>query len=168
MEERGKKLFLIVDSNILFSYFLLSDRVRRLINSKNVVIYSPDWALNEINMYFNDVIVKKAERKGVSKEELEMLILEVMERIVVVPKAVYMEKFETAYEIARNFDVKDSPFVALALKLNIPIWTNDKDFIIYGLKSGKFLAMDTEAVEELLKGKSLDEIKKDLRKRYQI
>ena len=43
-----------------------------------------------------------------------------------------------------------------------------KDFIIYGLKSGKFLAMDTKAVEELLKGRSLDEIKKELRKRYQI
>ncbi len=85
-----------------------------------------------------------------------------------IPEFYYKDKLNEAYEIAKNFDVKDSPFIALALKLNIPIWTNDRDFIIYGLKSEKFLALDTKAVEELLKGKSLDEIKKELRKRYQI
>ncbi len=159
MEKRSKKLFLIVDSNILFSYFLLSDRVRRLIESEDVVVYSPDWALYEINKYFGDVIVKKAEKKGISREELELLIMEAMEKIIVVPKAVYMDKFDIAYNIAKNFDVKDTPFVALALKLKIPIWTNDKDFIKYAIKSGKFLALNTEAIEDLLKGKSLNDIK---------
>ena len=38
--------------------------------------------------------------------------------------------------------------------------------IIYGLKRGKYLALDTKAVEELVKGKSLKDVLKDLKKRY--
>jgi predicted nucleic acid-binding protein len=34
-------------------------------------------------------------------------------------------------------DVKDTPFIALALKLNIPIWAEDKKMIEFGLKTGK-------------------------------
>ena len=40
--------------------------------------------------------------------------------------------------------------------------------IRYGLKSGKFLALDTQAVEELAKGKKLEQVLKDLKKRYPI
>jgi hypothetical protein len=38
--------------------------------------------------------------------------------------------------------------------------------IKYGLISEKYLALDTEALENLLKGKSLEEIKEDLRKKF--
>jgi len=38
--------------------------------------------------------------------------------------------------------------------------------IEYGLRAGKYLALDTQAVEELLQGKSLEEIKNNLKSRY--
>ncbi len=63
----------------------------------------------------------------------------------------------TPYYTMEEFDIDDWPFIALALKLNIPIWTNDKSMIIYGSKSGKYLALDTQAVEDLLK-KSLKKL----------
>ncbi len=71
-----------------------------------------------------------------------------------------------AYEIAKDFDPKDTPFIALALKLNVPIWTNDKDMIVHGLKSGKYLALDIQAVEDLIEGRSLKEVREDLERRY--
>ena len=77
----------------------------------------------------------------------------------------YADKLRDAYEIAKDFDEDDTPFIALALKLGIPIWTNDKKMIIHGLKSGKYLALDTKAVEDLIVGESLERVKEDLRKR---
>ncbi len=38
--------------------------------------------------------------------------------------------------------------------------------IIHGLKTRKYIALDTEAVEKLVKGKSLKDVLKDLKKRY--
>jgi len=38
--------------------------------------------------------------------------------------------------------------------------------IEYGLKSGEYLALDTQAVEDLLQGKSLEEIKNSLKSKY--
>jgi len=38
--------------------------------------------------------------------------------------------------------------------------------IIYGLKTGKYLALDTQAVEKLLKGESSNDIKEELKRRY--
>lgn len=63
---------------------------------------------------------------------------------------------KTAKSVAKDFD--DYPFIALAMKLGIPIWTNDKQMIIYGLKMRKYIALDTKAVEELVRGKQLEEV----------
>jgi len=75
---------------------------------------------------------------------------------------------DEAREIAEEFDYNDYPFIALALKLDAPIWTNDKEIIKHGLKTGKYLALDTQEVEELLRGKNLDEIKDDLKRRFSL
>ena len=45
------------------------------------------------------------------------------------PREFYLDSFEKAYNICRRFDEKDSPFIGLALTLNIPIWTNDKGIL---------------------------------------
>jgi predicted nucleic acid-binding protein len=46
-------------------------------------------------------------------------------------------------------DVKDTPFLALALQLGCPLWSNDKHF--QGLEG--VLVYSTEAFVELPKGK---------------
>jgi len=68
--------------------------------------------------------------------------------------------------LAEQFDVKDAPFVALALKLSIPIWTGDKKMIEFGLKTENYAALDTKAVEDLIEGKSLEDVLNDLKKRF--
>jgi len=88
--------------------------------------------------------------------------------IHVIPSEIYEDKVPEAYNIAKQFDEKDTPFIALALKLNIPIWTNDRKIIEYGIKSGKYLALDSESLEDLLEGISIDEIRQKLEKKYQL
>ena len=70
--------------------------------------------------------------------------------------------------MASKFDVDDAPFIALAMQLNVPIWSNDKKLITHGLKTREYVALDTKAVEELLLGKPLEEVLKNLKRRLQI
>jgi len=100
--------------------------------------------------------------------EFENALILLFTRIHVIPKEFYEDKLQEAYEIAKEFDPEDTPFIALALKLNIPIWTNDRDLIVYGLKTNEYLALDTQAVEDLIKGKNLEEVKEGLKGRYNI
>jgi predicted nucleic acid-binding protein len=61
-------------------------------------------------------------------------------------------KISEAYMISKEFDEKDTPFIALALKLKAPIWTNDKSMIEHGVESQAYLAVDTEILIKVLKG----------------
>lgn len=72
---------------------------------------------------------------------------------------------DEAKRIASSFDPDDYPFIALALELNAIIWTNDKALISCSLKTNRFLAIDTQSLENLLKGKSIDYIKNELKKK---
>ncbi len=138
----------VVDTNKIIATLLKSGKVRALFYSGIKLI---------VLKYSIDEILLRAFNFFVSKNP---------NVIQIDHKTIDKEIRRKAYEIAKEFDPKDTPFIALALKLNIPIWTNDKPMIIHGLKSGKYLALDTQAVEDLLKGKSLEEVKKDLRGRY--
>ena len=99
-------------------------------------------------------------------KEFELKSFLAFSLIHVIPSEIYEDKIPEAYDIAKQFDEKDTPFIALALKLNIPVWTNDKKMIEYGLKTGKYLALDSESLEDLLKETSIDEIKQKLEKKH--
>ena len=49
------------------------------------------------------------------------------EELTVIPKfAISSMNWQKAYEICKDVDEKDTPFVALSLELDVPLWTNDK------------------------------------------
>ena len=87
-------------------------------------------------------------------------------RIELIDESFYGDRVTEAFELAKRFDEKDAPFIALALKFDAPIWTNDKKLIEFGLKTGKYIALDTQAVEDLLKEESMDKVVGKLRRRY--
>jgi len=80
----------------------------------------------------------------------------------IVPRELYEDSLKEAYTVAREFDPKDTPFIALALKLNVPLWTGDRGIIKYGIQTRRYIALDTIAVEKLLSGKSLENVLQDL------
>jgi len=69
----------------------------------------------------------------VDVEILELALCTLVGKLIVVPSYVYTDKITEAYEIAGGFDEKDTPFIALALKFGIPVWTRDKGMILHGL-----------------------------------
>ncbi len=73
----------------------------------------------------------------------------VLESVNVVPSEMYSSKIGLAFDLMKERDVKDTPFLALTLQLGCPLWSNDKHF--QGLEG--VLVYSTEAIVEFLKGK---------------
>jgi len=164
MAESRENVRLVVDTNIIVSALIKSLKIKKLIFSGGLSLYAPAY------MFF-EIIENYAEFKDKTSLSEDQILYILTQRfpktIKIIPEFYYKDKLKEAYKIAENFDVKDSPFIALALKLKIPIWTNDKDFIIHALNSERFMALDTIGVEELLDGKSLHEITERLKRKYQ-
>ncbi len=150
---------LIVDTNKILACIIKDGKVRRILFLPDIEFYSPKYAIEEIINKRTNI------SKKVPVESFEFLLTKVKEKVkfeIVIDR----EIINHAKELARNFDYYDFPFIALALKFKIPIWTNDKDMIRYSLKSGEFVAIDTEALEGLIKGDSINTILENLREKH--
>ncbi len=87
-------------------------------------------------------------------------------KLTLVSEEKFLDTIRKAYDITKNFDEKDTPFVALSMELGIPVWTNDKGMIVNSLKTGRYIALDTKAVVDLIKGNKIKDILEDLKERY--
>ncbi|ADC64864.1 Nucleotide-binding protein, PIN domain protein [Ferroglobus placidus DSM 10642] len=152
---------LIVDTNKIVACLLKDGKIRRILFLPFLELYTVQYAFEEIEKH-KDVLLTK-----VSKSAFDLILFKAKLKVKSVGFSSKDEKYiQTAKKMANEFDPDDFPFIALALKLNAPIWTNDKKLIVHGLKSGTYLAVDTDAVEKLIRGKSLEEVRQELSKRY--
>ncbi len=147
VQEEG--IALVLDSNILFTIVIAGSRSRayRIIEEYDLNLFMPEEALIEFHRHAG-----RLRRYAIKDFEAKTVLVFMLVRIV--PRELYEDKLGDAYAIAREFDPKDTPFIALALKLNVPIWTEDKDIIKYGIQTRRYVALDTIAVEKLLSGKA--------------
>ncbi len=151
---------LVIDSSTIFTVIVSGEKSKafEIVDNSNLELYYPEDGLLEFKKHKN-----KLEKLST---DFEFRMLLTFSLIHILPAEFYESEVSSAYGIAGEFDEKDTPFIALAMKLNIPIWTSDKDIIKFGLTSEKYLALDTQALEMLLQGKSLEEIKEKLREKY--
>ena len=159
------KVKTIIDTNKIVSIALKNGLVRRIFLFENINTYSIDYSLEEIKE--NIEIICKRFSISLFNKLLEELILP---KINIISINEISEYSKEAKHIAINFDINDWPFIALALKLKLPIWTNDKDIIKYCIKSCKYLAIDTEILLKALR-KEIDlnnwkTVKEELKKKY--
>lgn len=72
-----------------------------------------------------------------------------------------------ARRLAEDVDLEDWPFIALAMYLDVPLWTEDKRLIRLAVESFKhYKAVDTEAIGMLLVGFEWRGIAARLRGKY--
>jgi len=146
--ERGKeKIKIIIDANILFSALIKDASItRELIISDDIFdIYCPEFIFKELKKYKKYIISKREKNKQLLtyEESIEKLLY----FINTVPTERYENKIKEAYDIMKDIDEKDTYYIALALKLNCPIWSNDTDL----KKQNKVKVYTTkELLEELL------------------
>ena len=111
---------LVIDTNIVFSLFKSNSFSNKLLREYNLELFAPDNLIVELEKYA-DLICSKS---GLSKEKFFDNILSLSNIIYLKNPSNYF--IEKARSLVKHEG--DIPFLALALELNIPIWSNDEHF----------------------------------------
>lgn len=123
----------ILDANILFSGILSKKDFYRKIFEENQ-FFIPDFALLELSKYKQRLLEKN---QDVFKE-FQDFVLFIFSRLVVVPDFFISENsLNTAIELCKDVDIKDSVYIALSIEMNYPLLTRDKELKL-GLKEKGF------------------------------
>ncbi len=111
---------LIADTNVIFSLFKKDSFINKLLKEHKLKLYSPRCLIEELHKYSKDICSKSKVSKDTFLEDVSLL-----------PKLIEFREPNPFFESKASqliSDEKDVPFLALALELNIPIWSNDKHF----------------------------------------
>ncbi len=107
----------VVDANVLFALSKPSTTTNQLVSKFSLKLFAPDFALLELHKY-KDELSKK------SGLDFNSVINSFKEKVIFVEVSEYSG-------LIKNFkskisDDNDLVYLALASKLNLPIWSNDK------------------------------------------
>lgn len=131
----------IVDSNIFFSALLKEQNKFRnllLLNDK-IDFFTCHFLIVELFKYKEKII--KASK--MEEEAILELFYELLKRINLYNETLISdENYYQAYDLCKDIDKKDIPFVALTLEINGFLWTGDKK-LREGLKSKNFINLYT-------------------------
>lgn len=88
--------------------------------SENLDLFAPEYVLEEIENHTDEIL----ERGGISREDLSVFLSIIKSRIHIIPS----EELEPFIEEAKHIspDPDDVHYFALALKLQCPVWSNEK------------------------------------------
>mgnify|MGYP001559583967 CR=1 FL=1 len=113
---------LVVDANILVAGFLRASVTRELLLDERLTLWTPEYALLETQRI---LLTPRIQRKfGTrSSEQVKLALAATASRIQILPETTYRTNLPEAKTCAP--DPADIPYVALALHLNIPMWSND-------------------------------------------
>ena len=157
---------LVADTNITFSALLKRGRIRKIILLRgNLKLHAPAELRDELYRH-----TPKLQRYlELTREEMRRIIDQFLEETTTLHrKEEYARHLPRALEIVKNVDPADAPFVALAMHLGVPLWTGDKGLLELAVETGfrYFTAIDTEGVEMLLEGASLEEVRERMKRKH--
>jgi predicted nucleic acid-binding protein len=131
---------LIIDNNILFSLMKLDSMASKIFEFLDADFIAPSFILHEFKKYEKECLQKsKLSKKGFEERKKEIL-----SKIKFIEFSEYNSFIEEA--IKNISDKDDAPYFALALKTNLPIWSNDKEL----KKQDKVTVLSTEDLIQIL------------------
>ncbi|MFZ2456828.1 MAG: PIN domain-containing protein [Candidatus Altiarchaeia archaeon] len=110
----------VVDSNVLFTFFFKNSVAKKILPRRVFEFYSPVYALEEINFHREEILKKTR----ISVDSFAKLREELALFVEFIPSDEYSSFWKAASFIP---DKDDIDFVALALKMGCPLWSNDKE-----------------------------------------
>ncbi len=128
----------VLDTNIIFSSLLKDSTARKIILSDIFELFAPEFLFTEINKYKRTIL----DKTGLGKNNFEFLLLLLQSHVAVISFREFSGFLNEAEALMKNIDLKDAPFIALAIKLEIPIWSNDLHF----KKQNKVLSYTTDEI----------------------
>ncbi|MFZ0706754.1 MAG: PIN domain-containing protein [Candidatus Korobacteraceae bacterium] len=121
---------LVLDANILLRA-VFGRKVREILEAyeRRANFYSPDHCFQEARKYIPDI----SSRKHLDVDLAVSVLDQISEIVELVDASLYEEYEEVARERVGQRDPDDWPIAAVALLLNLPIWTEDQDFFGSGI-----------------------------------
>ena len=115
---------LLVDTNRIIAA-LVRDGSSREVITKNHTFITTDFSIEEINKHKKEIL----DKSGMDEPSFDLLIALLFYNIEIVPYSEYKEHIKEARDLMKERDIKDIPFLALALaKKADGIWSDDRDF----------------------------------------
>ena len=116
---------LVVDANIFLACFLKEGITRSLFLDGRLRLFTPDYFVSETNRHL-DMDSSLRKRIRLPDKELRFLFEILTQRIIAISASAYAASMPEAALLAP--ETKDEPYLALALSMKIPIWSNDRGF----------------------------------------
>ena len=134
---------LVLDSSIFFSALIKDGKIREIISDFKGSLYFPEVIFEEVLSHKSEIL----EKSGMPELDLEILISKLTKYVEFVSTEAIIGFKQQAYEIIKEIDKKDAPFIATSLAYNnCPIWSDDKHF----KSQGKIKVYTTEEIIRLL------------------
>src|SRR3989338_6093813 len=112
---------LVIDANIVFSALISSEgKTSELLFSDNLKLHAPEFLFEEIFKYKEEIIKKSK----LSENDFNTSLTLISSRIKTKTFQEFKSNIKKAKEISP--DPKDIEYLAIAIKLNCPLWSNDK------------------------------------------
>lgn len=114
----------VVDSNVIFSALLTKNsKLRDTLLKKNHRFYSPNYFFNEIFKYKEKIL----RCSKLDEVELYEYLRKILENIQFIRgEVISKENRLMAFDLCKDIDEKDTPFIALAIEIDAYVWTGDK------------------------------------------
>ena len=110
----------VLDTNILFTFFWKDSFTKGILLDQDFQFFSPEYAMYEINIHKTAILNKTK----ISEEKFDELKHDLAICVEFIPVEEYKEFLTEASKLIPKH-VDDIEFLALALKLNLPVWSND-------------------------------------------
>jgi len=130
----------VVDANVLVAGFLRSATTRELLLDERLSLWTAEYSLTETERVLTSPRLRRR-LGGMSQAEVRSLLTQLSAHIRILPASAYQRHLSRAHQLAPH--PEDAPYLALALHLNLPIWSNDS-----ALKNQKVVPV--HSTEELL------------------
>ena len=117
-------MIVVVDFNILFSALLkFPNKYAETIFLSENQFYTPRFAINEFFKH-KEKIFSLSDLED--DEIIDLLYLLFRNIHIEDEKHISIESLQTAYQLCKNIDEKDTIYIALTIDLNAKLWTGDK------------------------------------------
>ena len=144
---------IVVDTNIVFSALMNANNTMGevLLNLQDELdFFAPELLKTELQRYTDKL--RKASK--LSEDQLAESATRILERITLVSEELINHStWTTAYNLTKEVDEDDTPFVALTLELGAKLWTGDKKLTTGLQNKGSMIFVTTHELISYLKNK---------------
>lgn len=114
----------VVDANILLAGVIRDSSTRKLLLEPRLELAAPQRVVEEVLKHVSSD-AEVIEKTRLSPLELETIARHLLSEVAVCPEGDYLPHLPEAKLLAAHDE--DAPYLALAIKLGCPIWSNDLD-----------------------------------------